>query len=282
MTLTFKSITTALLVLFVWAVGSIELIDTFKNFSTEWYWYILAIIYTVTINDLFVHICLGHKIYPIDTNRIGYKILAFLATVDNAWGPISSMCLVHRNHHLYSDQGHRDVSNWRIHWYNMGILSPVNYLYQAKTEFPDQEKYFSKQQEMFKEILDDTWLWFIEEYSHIFTIMFWIVLYLLCPIVLFKIIFMGRVLMSVFTLFPGMFGHMWIPGGYRNFNTPDTSYNNLLLHYFCLGLFPTVLQNNHHGQMYTIEKGHGYRWFEVDLSKYMVRLIKKITEKIDG
>ena len=31
MTLTFKSITTALLVLFVWAVGSIELIDTFKN-----------------------------------------------------------------------------------------------------------------------------------------------------------------------------------------------------------------------------------------------------------
>ena len=92
------------LVLFVWAVGSIELIDTFKNFSTEWYWYILAIIYTVTINDLFVHICLGHKIYPIHTNRIGYKILAFLATVDNAWGPISSMCLVHRNHHLYSDR----------------------------------------------------------------------------------------------------------------------------------------------------------------------------------
>lgn len=279
MTLTFKSITTALLVLFAWVMGSIELVDTFKNFSTEWYWYVLAVAYTVSLNDVFVHICLGHLIYPIDTNRVGYKILTFLATVDNAWGPISSMCLVHRNHHMYSDQGNRDVSNWRIHWYNMSILSPINYIYQAKTDFPEQEKYFAQQHKAYKEILDDTWLWFIEEYSHIFTILFWIVLYFVCPVILFKIIFMGRVLMSVFTLFPGMFGHSRLPGGYRNFDTPDQSYNNLVLHYLCLGLFPTTLQNNHHGQMYTIEKGHGHRWFEVDLSKYTIRFFKKITGK---
>jgi hypothetical protein len=278
-TISFKSICTALLVTVAWIYGTIELINTVRNFNTQWYWYVLALIYTVTINDLFVHICCGHGIYKIDTTRIGYKILTFVATVDNAWAPIRSMCLVHRNHHIHSDQGNNDVSNWRIHWYNMGILSPINYIYQAHTIFPNHNKYFSKQYETFKEILDDTWLWFIEEYSHIFTLLFWLLLYLICPVILFKIIFMGRVMISIFTLFPGMFGHTKIPGGYRNFDTPDTSYNNLVFHYFCLGIFPTILQNNHHGQKYTLEKGHQYKWFEIDLSKYIVRSIKYFTQK---
>lgn len=278
-TLTLKSIITALLITIVWIVGSYELYDTMTHFSTQWYWYVLALVYTVTINDLFVHICCGHNLYPMDTTRPGYRILTFLATVDHAWGPITSMCLVHLNHHLYSDQGNKDVSNWRIHWYNMGILSPINYLYQAPTDFPDRKKYFANQNKKFAYILDDTWLFIIEEYSNILTILFWLLLWLICPIILFKIIFMGRVMISILTLFPGMFGHTKILGGYRNFNTPDKSYNNLIPHYLCLTLFPTILQNNHHGQLYTIEKGHRHRWFEIDLSKYVVRAIKYFTEK---
>lgn len=279
LTTSFKSLSTAALITVAWVFGTIELIDTLRHFSTQWYWYIIALIYTITINDLFVHICCGHNIYPIDTTRPGYKILSFLATVDNAWGPISSMCLVHGNHHMYADQGNKDVSNWRIHWYNMGIISPINFIYQAATVFPNADQYFARQRRLFKDILDDTWLWFIEEYSHVFTLIFWCLLYWLCPVILFKVIFMGRVIMSLFTLLPGMLGHTWIPGGYRNFKTPDTSYNNLLIHYFCLCIYPTVLQNNHHGQIYSLKTGHRYRWFELDLSVYIVRLIKKITEK---
>jgi hypothetical protein len=278
-TITPKSITTALLIVFVWIYGSQEFYNTIINFDTQWYWYVIALTYTVSLNELFIHICGGHLLYEFDTRRIGYKILIFLATVENGWGPFTKMCMMHKNHHVYSDQGDKDPSNWRRHWYNMGVLSPINYIYQANTVYPDAENFFKEQKLKYKEIFDDLWTWIIEEYSHIFTLLFWLIVYLICPIIFFKMLIMGRFIMSMYTLFTGIFGHTWIPGGYRNFDTPDTSYNNLLFHYICLCLFPTVLQNNHHGQRYTLEQGHKYKWFEFDISKYIVRLIKHITEK---
>jgi hypothetical protein len=278
-TLTLKSVITVLLITFVWVVGSYELYDTITHFNTQWYWYILALIYTVSLNDIFVHMCCGHLLYEFDPKRIGYKIISFLATVENGWGPITALCLSHRNHHMYSDQGNKDCSNWRIHWYNMIILSPINYIYQAKTDFPDEKRFFAEQKRRYKVILDDLWTWFIEEYSHWCTILFWIVVYLISSIVFFKILIMGRFIMSLYSPFASWLGHTKIPGGYRNFDTPDTSYNNIVLHYLCLCIFPTVLQNNHHGQPYTIEKGHWHRWFEVDLSKYIAGFFRHITGK---
>jgi len=280
-TITPKSIIIFILVSVVWIFGTIELIDTITNFNEQWYWLVLALIYTTTLNDIFGHMICTHLLFPIDVRRIGYKIVSFLFTVDHGWGPITSFCLVHRSHHQFSDQGNKDVANWRIHWYNMDIMSPINYVYQSRTDYGDERKYFAEQAKIFKVFLDDIWTWFIEEYSHILTIIFWVILYFLFPIILFKIIFMGRMLLGIATVFSSVCGHTWIPGGYRNFNTPDTSYNNLLLHYFCLCIFPTVLQNNHHGQRYTLEKGNQLKWYEFDLSKYIARFMKLIIGKKD-
>jgi fatty-acid desaturase len=131
----------------------------------------------------------------------------------------------------------------------------------------------------FSEIFDDTWTFFIEEYSHVFAILFWLVLYLVAPIVLFKIVFLGRALLTVYTIFSSIGGHARILGGYRNFDTPDNSYNNLLLHYVSLLMFPTILQNNHHGAKYTLEKGSGIYWYEYDASKHIARFLKLCMEK---
>ena len=90
---------------------------------------------------------------------------------------------------------------------------------------------------------------------------------------------MGRMLLCICTVFSSVAGHTWLPGGYRHFNTPDTSHNNLLFHYMCLTVFPTVLQNNHHGQKYTLERGNQYAWYEFDLSKYIARFLKLIMGK---
>ena len=278
-TITPKSLTTALLVTFVWIVGGYELYDTITHFSEQWYWYPLALIYTVALNDCFVHMCCGHALYEIDTTRIGYKITSFLATVENGWGPITTLCLIHKNHHMYSDQGNKDCSNWRNHWYNMSLLSPSNYIYQEKTEYPDADNFFKKQREVHKNILDDLWTFFIEEYSNWLTVLYWIVLYFVCPIFLFKIVFMGRFLMSLISPFASITGHVWLPTNYRNFNTPDTSYNNIIFYYLTLGIYPTAIQNNHHGMRYSLKTGHKVRWFEFDLSVYIVKFLKYFTEK---
>lgn len=278
-TISFKSLVTALLVTFVWIVGGYQFYDTVTHFSTQWFWYAIAVVYTVALNDIFIHVCCAHLIYEFDPKRIGYKIIAFLATVENGWGPITALCLSHKNHHMYSDQGNKDCSNWRIHWYNMIILSPINYIYQAKTEFPNQKEFFAGQEKRFKVFLDDLYTWFIEEYSHWLTILWWIVVYLIAPIVFFKVLMMGRFIMSIYSPFASWIGHAKFPFGYRNFDTPDTSYNNLIPHVICLCVYPTVLQNNHHGQQYTLERGHWHRWFEVDLSIYIARFFKLVTGK---
>ena len=73
---------------------------------------------------------------------------------------------------------------------------------------------------------------------------------------------MGRFLISVFKFLADVFGHMKLPFGYRNFNTNDTTYNHLVFHYLCLGLFTAMLHNNHHG---TTSSKHSFHWYEFDM-----------------
>ena len=280
-TITLRSITIACLVTVAWVAGVYQLFDLLVNFETQWYWYPLALLYTVTINEYFGHLCCGHKMFKIDTSRITYKILVFLNCVDHAWGPPTSMALIHQNHHMYADQGIQDLSNPKLQsWYGPGILSPIHYIYQwTGWEISNKKNYFATQRIAFEHIVTDKWTQFCEENSHWLTIFYWTVLYLIFPIFLFKIVLLSRLLISFYTLFPGHLGHMKISGGYRNFNTNDTSYNNLIFHYLCLCIFPTVLQNNHHGMKYTFDQGNCHRFFEFDLSVYPMRLIRFLIKK---
>lgn len=278
-TINTKSIVISILITITWFFGFQELFSVFANFSEQWYWFVLATIWTATLNDVFGHMILTHRLFAVDTKSIAYRIFSFLFIVDHGWGPVTGFCMAHFRHHQCSDQGDKDVANWRTGWYTHGTVSPVNYLYQPNTDWGDTEKYVATQERKFSEIFDDTWTFFIEEYSHVFAILFWIVLYLVAPIILFKIVFLGRALLTVYTIFSSIGGHARILGGYRNFDTPDHSYNNLLLHYVSLLTFPTILQNNHHGAKYTLEKGSGIYWYEYDASKHIARFLKLCMEK---
>lgn len=271
-----RSITLFVLVSIAWYIGCLNLIETLTHFSTEWYWYVLATIYTVLLNEIFAHLICSHRPYKSDPNRFTFKLLTFLTTVDHAWAPISNICRVHENHHRYSDQGENDNLNWRRHWYNLCILSPIMFVYQRKTVYPDQKKFFDQQEHIHAGILNDTWVWFCEEYRVLLTIIFWGSLYLVCPIILFKVVFMGRFLISVFMILAAIGGHNSLPMGYRNFDTADNTHNNLLFHYLALGLFSTMLHNNHHG---TKNINHSYRWYEIDLGGYVVKLLRPLLIK---
>ena len=278
-TISTKSVVISILITITWFFGFQELFAVFTNFSEQWYWFVLATIWTATLNDVFGHMILTHRLFAVDTKSIAYRICSFLFIVDHGWGPVTGFCMAHHRHHQCSDQGDKDVANWRTGWYTHGTVSPVNYLYQPHTDWGNTEKYVTTQESKFSEIFDDTWTFFIEEYSHVFAILFWLVLYLVAPIVLFKIVFLGRALLTVYTIFSSIGGHARILGGYRNFDTPDNSYNNLLLHYVSLLTFPTILQNNHHGAKYTLEKGSGIYWYEYDASKHIARFLKLCMEK---
>lgn len=272
-----RLISVSILVSIAWIVGSIELVDTLTNFSTQWYWFVLATAYTLILNEAFSHRICSHSLFEVDTTSITYKILTFLLSVDHAWSPLTDACLTHMNHHMYSDQGDKDNLNWRRHWYSFCTLSPILYLHQAPTNYPDEEKFFVLQNKRFKNIVDDDWTFFCEEYRVPLTVVFWIIVYLLAPIILFKILLMSRFLMSIYMAMASIGTHINLPFSYRNFDTDDTTYNNLILHYTCLGLLSSMLHNNHHAKPRAIN--HAVRWFEFDTGYYVIKLLKPLLIK---
>lgn len=268
----FSSIARTLLVSLVWYIGAIELWDTLTHLSSQWYWYLLAVIYTVTINELFVHLICSHKFLEVDTNRITYKILVFLASVDHAYAPTSVFCLNHPVHHKYAEVMTKDNLNFRNAWFTVCSCSPLMFIYQPRLELTDKERDIKNVTKKYQDIFDDLWTFFCEEFKIPLTLLYWLVLYVCFPIVLFKVVFMGRFLMSIFNLLAAIFGHSSALFGYRNFNVNNTSHNNLIFHNILMfGLFSSQLHNNHHS--YNLKNRHDYRWYEIDLGKYFIKLL---------
>jgi len=278
-TLSFKSITIFILVSTAWWFGGHELYHTITNFGTQWHWYLLATIYTATLNEVFNHIIMTHKLFEANVKSWTYRVLVFLLSVDHGSGPVTGMCMSHPRHHTHPDQGNKDVINWRIHWFTNGVVSPLNAIYQAPTDYGDVDSYVKEQESKYKEVFDDLWTFFVEEWSHVLTIVYWLVLYLVAPVILFKVVFMGRVLLSIYNGFGNIFGHTKIPFGYRNFNTADQTHNNIWCNILSCMMIPTIQQNNHHGTPYTLEKGMAVHWYEHDFSKYIARFLKLFMEK---
>ena len=96
--------------------------------------------------------------------------------------------------------------------------------------------------------------------------------------ILFNVVYLGRFLLTVMTGLAGFCGHVKsFPGSYRNFNTNDTSSNNLVLHYLFLGMFAGMLQNNHHGRPNAEHPQQ--HWWEVDTTKPFVAILKYFLQK---
>ena len=274
--LSINSIALFLLTTLAWAVGATELYSVLSDFKEQWPWYVLATAYGVTINEIFAHQICSHRPYALDTKRFTYRLLVFLNTVDHAWGPITSIATRHDNHHEHSDKGIHDNLNWRRLWYNVCLLAPWMFLYQKITVYPDRERFEKRQDRRYRNILQDEWTWFCEEYRVILTILFWLLLYFTVPVILFKVVLMGRFLSSVFMALAAIGGHNKLPFGYRNFDTDDGTHNNILFHYLALGLYSTMLHNNHHG---TKNDSHSFRWWEIDIGNWVVSMLRPLIEK---
>jgi len=271
-----QSISLFILVSVAWFFGGSALINVVSDFSNQWYWLLIAIAYTTILNEIFAHQICNHKPYELNTKSWTFKLLVFLTTVDHAWGPITSISTIHDNHHEHADKGITDNADWRRLWYNVCILAPWMFIYQSQTKYPGGKEWHSKQSRKNNDLLDDNWVFFCEYFRVPLTVVFWVIMYLLLPTILFNVIFLGRVLVSVFMAMTAIGGHNKLPFGYRNFDTDDRSHNNLIFFYLTLGLWSTMLHNNHHG---TTSDRHSYRWFEIDLGNWVLRSLKPLISK---
>jgi fatty-acid desaturase len=249
--------------------GLVALVDI------QWYWLLLALVYTVVINDIFCHRICSHGMFDIDTKSITYKILTFLASTDMGYGPVRWIVMSHNLHHIHSDNGPEDVMNWRYHWYSTTIVSPIP---RKDVKPTDYDEYCKRQRTKHQEIMNDKWTTWCCDNQYAISIGTFIVLAIICPLVLLNVIFVGRVLLSVMTGLAGFAGHIKnFPLSYRNFNTSDTTSNHIGFHLLFLGMFAGMLQNNHHGQPKSVRPNP--KWWEIDTSLPFVLILKRLMER---
>jgi len=258
-----------LIVSLLLVLGSFEFYYSVLDFNNNWYWIVIAIVYTITINDIFSHRIASHYMFKIDVKTWTYKILCFLSSIDLGYGPVRLTVLTHQLHHIHADDGPEDVMNWRHWWYATTIVSPI-----PAINRPDIPKEYTKKiNRVYKDIINDPWTKFCHQYAVIISGITLLFLFLVFPIVFFKIFCMGRFLLTIMTGLAGFCGHIEnFPGSYRNYNTNDTSSNNLIFHYMFLGLFTGMLQNNHHGKPKSVKPNK--KWFEIDTSYPIVLFLK--------
>ena len=266
-----RAVVSFLIVSVAWIFGSIELYHVVTDFTHHWYWLLSAFLYTAVLNELFCHLIISHNYFPIDTNSITYKVLIFLTSIDHAYGDCIGFAQVHSIHHIHPDVKGKDPLYIKNNWFTTNIISPLVYLYQSEIEIPS-DKFFQDVQKKHKDLINDDWTIFCENYKIPLTLLVWGVLYLICPIILFKVIFLGRILMSLIMLVVSIGTHNRLLVGTQNYKN-NTTYNNYLFHYLFLGLLPSVLHNNHHNG-FTAET-HSNHWYEIDLGSMIITYILK-------
>lgn len=259
-----RAIVSALLVLIAWIYGAGELATTFLNIQTDWPWLLLAFLLTAIINEWFFHIILGHSYYAkqVDPRRWLYKILICLG-----FGTVKGIAVMHDLHHIHADDPTKDSLHWSRSALTFASASPLLWVLTPSVELP--KAYVERKLKILDRLVNDPWTAFCDAAHPVITILIWTFLYLVCPIVLFKVVFMGRVIGSIVSTLINVLSHTKIPGGYKNFDGPG--YNNFIVHYLLLGLVPSALHNNHHN--YNFKNGHSVRWFEFDLAQYFIKTV---------
>jgi len=263
------------LVMFMILTGEHVFFETIMDFSNQWYWIVIATIYIITVEETFAHRMCAHNMFTLNVKSITYKIMTFLCSVNQSHGPTRYLALWHPAHHMYADKGKQDNVNFKEFWYGSAITLPTEFL--CKFEIPDPNKVVNTGYRISREIIDDPWAQFCERYSLIISTISLIIIYMLFPIIFFKVILMGRFIIMLGMITAGLCHIKRFPFSYRPIPTDDCASNNLLLHYMFLGIFSGLLQNNHHSD--TSRVNLGFRWYEIDTSAPIAYLLKYLMEK---
>jgi fatty-acid desaturase len=230
---------------------------------TIWYAYTQG-----DLNWLWVSLCFYWLFGVLGSNICYHKMLShntFKTYTPIKWvlitcGLLATNCsplayvITHRTHHKYSDKA-RDPH------------SPIT-RGKFKTYFVD---WFAGEVRMNnslakKELRDKFFLFTHRWYTEILVVYFVVLACFDWYLAIFTYAFPATILYHVSGLLSVSF-HTW---GYRNFDTPDNSRNNWLMHLITLG---DGLHNNHH--KYPGRYDAQIKWWEIDFPAKIIKLIKK-------
>jgi fatty-acid desaturase len=259
-------------------VGGGVFFNILQDFANQWYWLVIAMCYVITVEETFGHRMIAHNMFTINTKSITYKILMWFHSVNQSHGPGRYFATWHPAHHMYSDQGKADNVNFKEFWWGSASTIPVEFL--CDYQIPNVEKVVEHGYRIRPEIFDDPWAQFCEKYSLFITTGTLILLFFIAPVIMLKVIVLGRFIIVVALVFTGICHLKDFPLSYRNFDTNDDSNNNIILHYIFLGFFSGLLQNNHHGKPNAINLG--CNWWEIDTSTPVAHSLKYLMEKKDA
>lgn len=204
-----------------------------------------------------LHRLFGHRSFK--THIYIEWLLGYLATL-SAYSPIIFWVAQHQYHHKHSDT-EKDPTSPKEHgfWYS--------FLYWRFLKENLQKADFLNL--CTKRIFRDKILMWL---SNNFTKIIWfhiIVLYFINPSLLLSLYLLPILIESTRINLLNSFSHVDnIPLSYRNYNTNDKSYNNLIFGYLSLGF---GWHNNHHYDPSKIIVHD--RWWELDLEGYLAWLI---------
>jgi stearoyl-CoA desaturase (Delta-9 desaturase) len=265
----------ALLASVMIALGSLEIFNMFSNISIEWPWVLGALLYSVTINDVFCHRICAHSMFRIDEKSLTFKIFVLLNTIDNGFSSSRIFLQYHSLHHRHTNS---KLDTGSAHYWLSAVSSPFRDFI-TLPKIPDTtQKSIQIKGERHANVINDPWVIFCEKNQAIISVTVFAILAVFAPIILFKIIFPGRVFLSIVLISHVLCHSNKTPFNYRLKPSKSNSFNNLILHYLVLGLAGSfTLQSSHH--LYPHSLNLGKRWYEIDSTYPIAMLLKLLLEK---
>jgi stearoyl-CoA desaturase (delta-9 desaturase) len=217
----------------------------------------------IPIFGYFLYVCLGvvvmfhrkltHKSYT--TYNLIEKIFTFLGCMANTGSSIAWVA-IHLKHHLHSDKKDDPHSPWVLGWK----------IFLLKYSIDNKIKW------RMRDLITDPYHRFLHKYYYAILLFWSLILYILGG--LYLVIFLHLVpivisaIMSNVVNYAGHKESWW--GSYRRYKLSDHSCNNWI---WAIPTWGEGWHNNHH--RYPKRYSCGEKWWEFDVSAYIIKLIKK-------
>ena len=240
---------------FMWFAGVVGLLGTlaYTVYSGDWMYWLASYIYFRCLwfftNNIGLHRYFAHRGYKTGPKR--HKFLAWITVLAGVGSPFT-WTIHHRHHHQYSDVFDENGYTKDIHSPNENKWASIFGTWAIQPlEWWTVEK---QVRTVPKDLVKDPTVMFIHKWYY--------------P--MWSAIFVGSWLLVdwQFTLFfvlqpigwnlvhgalINYFNHTKWPGSYRNYDSNDTTWNNVYIHMFLLG---EGLHNNHHAQGWNYNQAH--------------------------
>jgi stearoyl-CoA desaturase (delta-9 desaturase) len=247
--------------MFVWTVG-IGIAEFHHEIQLNW-WLIFGIWFLMgpVGQGVGFHKLFSHR--QIDTWKPIEYLLAILGTW-SFYAPVLFWTAIHQKHHMVADTIEDPSSPDHYGFWESFFTYRMRKEALQKTDIHNR---------CVRRIVKDKFLMFL---SKEFILLFYFTAFVLW-------ITGGPWALANFLIVPAMIehcrvnmvsslSHMKIPGSYRNFDTPDKSWNHVLLGYLTFGF---GWHNNHHKHPREIVNSH--RWFEIDIEGLIAKSLDKKT-----